>query len=519
MAAAPVPAGIAVAQLGKHVAERRGIDHAGGGEGDGDVVFLLGHLIFPNLAVSDGFLVDVAVHADVLQRLTDDFAQTGTHFHAAGILRNDGQIHLAAVRQFAPAVAVRIDIACRIQHGFRGLRVVLQHRDGIVKALEGRTKHAAVGRLAVFAVDGGRRGRVVDGVGNRLTEIHVVARCAAASEQHLIAASERAFAHVESVHTGEAVDQRRFNRVGVVVIRVALAACQRHHQARLIRVGLHGHLVHGDFAEERVLRHGLIVRGLGIHIVAHQLVRAAANGSVLAGVVGIILDAFPDVLGIDACRVHAGGVEVIIHVRLGEGQARRVFAGDLHADQIGQTADLLHVALELEGEDDILVGHGLTIMPDRALMPGEIQHLTVFRNLVAGEKIGLQIAVRVAIDVVALRQTVVIHATECVALGGHVEGVVGCRRADDEVFDVLFALGHGAGEREHKHQYKQQGDKFLHSDYSSFYLVRKTTKSTASTIFFRSAQCFERAKQARLHQEKRDIWVQKKQLFRDREDP
>ena len=92
--------------------------------------------------------------------------------------------------------------------------------------------------------------------------------------------------------------------------------------------------------------------------------------------------------------------------------------------------------------------------------------------------------VRVAIDVVALRQTVVIHATECVALGGHVEGVVGCRRTDDEVFDVLFALGHGAGEREHKHQRKQQGDKFLHSDYSSFYLVRKTTKSTASTIFF-----------------------------------
>lgn len=85
----------------------------------------------------------------------------------------------------------------------------------------------------------------------------------------------------------------------------------------------------------------------------------------------------------------------------GRRSARRVFAGDLHADQIGQTADLLHVALELEGEDDILVGHGLTIMPDRALMPGEIQHLTVFRNLVAGEKIGLQIAVRVAIDVVA----------------------------------------------------------------------------------------------------------------------
>lgn len=215
---------------------------------------------------------------------------------------------------------------------------------------------------------------------------------------------------------------------------------------------------------------------------------------------GIILDAFPDVLGIDACRVHAGGVEVIIHVRLGEGQARRVFAGDLHADQIGQTADLLHVALELEGEDDILVGHGLTIMPDRALMPGEIQHLAVFRNLVAGEKIGLQIAVRVAIDVVALRQTVVIHATECVALGGHVEGVVGCRRADDEVFDVLFALGHGAGEREHKHQHKQQRDKFLHSDYFSFYLVRKTDKKHCIDNLFRSAQCFDAAKQTRRRQ-------------------
>ena len=519
MAAAPVPAGIAVAQLGKHVAERRGIEHAGGGEGDGDVVFLLGHLILPDFAVGDGFLVDVAVHADVLQRLTDDFAQTGTHFHIAGILRNDGQIHLAAVRQFAPAVAVRIDIACRIQHGFRGLRVVFEHRDGIVKALEGRPQHAAVGGLAIFAVDGSRRGRVVDGVGNRLTEIHVVARRAAATEQHLIAACERAFAHVETVHAREAVDQRRFNRVGVVVIRVALAAGQRHHQACLIRVGLHSHLVHGDFAEKCVLRHGLIVGGLGIHIVAHQLVRAAANRRVLAGVVGIILDAFPNVFGVDAGRVHAGGVEVIIHVRLGEGQARRVFAGDLHADQIGQTADLLHVALELEGEDDILVGHGLAVMPDRALVPGEIQHLAVLGNLIAGEEIGLQIAVRVAIDVVALRQTVVIHAAERVRLGGHVEGVVGGRRADDEVFDVLFALGDGAGEREHKRQCEQQGDKLFHSDCSSFCLVRKTTKSTASTIFFRSAQCFERAKQARRRQEERDIWVQKKQLFRDREDP
>ena len=198
----------------------------------------------------------------------------------------------------------------------------------------------------------------------------------------------------------------------------------------------------------------------------------------------IILDALPDVLGVDAGRVHAGGVEVIIYVRLGEGQARGVFAGDFHADQIGQAADLLHIALKLEGEDDILVGHGLAVMPDRALVPGEIQHLAILGDFVAGEEIGLQIAVRIAIDVVALRQAVVIHAAERVGLGGHVEGVVGGRRADDEVFDVLFALGHGAGEREHKHQHKQQGDKFLHSDYSSFYLVRKTTKSTASTIFF-----------------------------------
>ena len=224
MAAAPVPAGIAVAQFGEHVAERRGIEHTGGCEGDGDVVFLLGHLILPDFAVGDGFLVDVAIHADVLQGLADDLAQTGAHFHAAGILRNDGQIHLAAVRQFAPAVAVRIDIARRIQHGFRSLRVVFEHRDGIVKALEGWPQHAAVGGLAIFAVDGSRRGRVVDGVGNRLTEIHVVARRAAATEQHLIAARKRAFAHVKVVHAGEAVDERRLNRVGVVVIRVALAA-------------------------------------------------------------------------------------------------------------------------------------------------------------------------------------------------------------------------------------------------------------------------------------------------------